>query len=425
MPSYESQFTGKEIDERLGKIPDIESKVEELENNGTGKAGGYYVPFVDNDGDLSWNPTESAMPSVETKNIKGADGFSPVVEVTQYSNSITGKSGMTVTVQNKDGTFNSASVEDGKDGTDGKSAYQYAVAGGYTGTEEEFAELMASGTGGKEEVYIGDTEPTDENIKLFIDTSDEEKIPLSEFENDVGFITEAPQADWSQNDETAADFVKNRTHWAEDVDEVFIEEAVYLYSEDDGGILFLDKSLVVGDTYVIRWNDVDYECVPIIVTTEYGSITYFGNPVMIGGDDNGMPFSGGDAGDMIVFFAEEDTKIGVRHLYTKYHKLSSEFFPKPFLIPTTKLKVSNNNCLITASGDSTELAKYLLNDFPVFVEAIDEEGHQARYKIVGWITIYPMKLEKDCASDTPLFLFAHGMDITNNFRITINWNPID
>lgn len=31
----------------------------------------------------------------------------------------------------------------GKDGTDGKSAYQYATDGGYTGTEEEFAKKLA------------------------------------------------------------------------------------------------------------------------------------------------------------------------------------------------------------------------------------------------------------------------------------------
>ena len=32
-------------------------------------------------------------------------------------------------------------------GADGKSAYQYAVEGGYTGTEEEFAEKLAAGSG--------------------------------------------------------------------------------------------------------------------------------------------------------------------------------------------------------------------------------------------------------------------------------------
>ena len=36
-----------------------------------------------------------------------------------------------------------AAIPSGKDGADGKSAYQYAVDGGYTGTETEFAEKMA------------------------------------------------------------------------------------------------------------------------------------------------------------------------------------------------------------------------------------------------------------------------------------------
>lgn len=38
--------------------------------------------------------------------------------------------------------------EPGPAGEDGKSAYAYAKEGGYTGTEEEFAEMLASGTGG-------------------------------------------------------------------------------------------------------------------------------------------------------------------------------------------------------------------------------------------------------------------------------------
>ena len=41
------------------------------------------------------------------------------------------------------GAFDGADGSPGKDGVDGKSAYKYAVDGGYTGTEEEFAAKMA------------------------------------------------------------------------------------------------------------------------------------------------------------------------------------------------------------------------------------------------------------------------------------------
>ena len=50
----------------------------------------------------------------------------------------------------------------GASGTDGKSAYQYAVEGGYTGTETEFAAKLAEETYSKSEIdaimgsYIND-----------------------------------------------------------------------------------------------------------------------------------------------------------------------------------------------------------------------------------------------------------------------------
>lgn len=66
----------------------------------------------------------------------GNDGHSPVVTAT--------KSGKTTTIS-VDGA-DIATVEDGAPGAkgaDGKSAYQYAVDGGYTGTEAEFTDKLA------------------------------------------------------------------------------------------------------------------------------------------------------------------------------------------------------------------------------------------------------------------------------------------
>lgn len=72
----------------------------------------------------------------------GADGYSPSANVTQNGN------GVTITITDKNGTT-TATVTNGKDGSDGspgadgKSSYQYAVEGGYTGTEAEFAAKQA------------------------------------------------------------------------------------------------------------------------------------------------------------------------------------------------------------------------------------------------------------------------------------------
>lgn len=84
--------------------------------------GGYYTPIVE-DGILSWGKSQEDMPDVAPANIKGSDG------------------------------------KDGNDGNDGKTAYEYAVDGGYEGTEEEFAQKLA-----EEAVLKSDTVGTYEEI---------------------------------------------------------------------------------------------------------------------------------------------------------------------------------------------------------------------------------------------------------------------
>ena len=83
---------------------------------GSGEAGGYYAPAVDADGNLSWTASKADMPAVDGTNIKGPQG-------TKGDKGNTGATGQA--------------------GADGKSAYAYAVEGGYTGTEAEFAAKLA------------------------------------------------------------------------------------------------------------------------------------------------------------------------------------------------------------------------------------------------------------------------------------------
>lgn len=101
------------IEQILRSIVELENKVDSGGSGGSGEAGGYYTPAVDADGNLSWTASKADMPAVDGANIKGPQG---------------------------------------------KSAYQYAQEGGYTGTEEEFAAKLA------EEI------PTDSHINSLIDT---------------------------------------------------------------------------------------------------------------------------------------------------------------------------------------------------------------------------------------------------------------
>ena len=77
----------------------------------------------------------------------GADGFSPEAKVEETED------GAKITITDKNGTTEATvkNGKDGKDGVDGKTAYEYAKDGGYTGTEEEFAQKMAEENPTKEE----------------------------------------------------------------------------------------------------------------------------------------------------------------------------------------------------------------------------------------------------------------------------------
>lgn len=101
--------------------PDSDDVVDELPAGPAGEDGGYYTPAVTQTepgkAEFSWTASKEGMSDIAPQSITlpqgepGADG--------------------------KEGP-------QGEPGADGKSAYQYALDGGYTGTEEEFAEKLAA-----------------------------------------------------------------------------------------------------------------------------------------------------------------------------------------------------------------------------------------------------------------------------------------
>ena len=169
----------------------------------SGEDGGYYSPSVDADGNLSWTASKTGMPAVDGANIKGPKG----------DTGATGPKGDTgaAGAQGPKGDTGATGAT-GPAGADGKSAYAYAVEGGYTGTEEEFAAKLAqekfanpnaltftgavtgsydgseavtveipSGGGGSEAGYK-------DSLKLLDVTLDDETAGLKNYEYDVSGI---------------------------------------------------------------------------------------------------------------------------------------------------------------------------------------------------------------------------------------------
>ena len=99
------------------------------------------------------------------------------------------------------------------------------------------------------------------------------------------------QPDWNQNDETAADYVKNRPFYTGDpVETVLVEESTVSFAYA-GGIYWAQFPLTfeatVGETYKVSWDGSDYECTCV----DFNGYLAIGNLSVAGaGSDTGEPF---------------------------------------------------------------------------------------------------------------------------------------
>ena len=106
--------------------------------------------------------------------------------------------------------------------------------------------------------------------------------PLAVYRVKQEILSNAQQSDWSQNDTTAANYVKNRTHWINKSEKalwsmkgVFPEDVKQYSSMEDPAPL-----LVAGTEYLVRWNGTEYTCTAYVDT----------QMVSIGGESYGLPF---------------------------------------------------------------------------------------------------------------------------------------
>ena len=104
-------------------------------------------------------------------------------------------------------------------------------------------------------------------------------------------VTNLPQADWNQNDSTAADYVKNRPFYTGDpVEAVLVEETTAPFSENNGlygAEVPSTFEATVGQTYKVSWDGSVYEC----SCGDLEGELFLGNLSIPGaGSDTGEPF---------------------------------------------------------------------------------------------------------------------------------------
>ena len=145
------------------------------------------------------------------------------------------------------------------------------------------------------------------------------------------------QSDWNQNDETAADYVKNRPFYTGNpVETVLVEESTVSFAEAHEGIygaeilpMFLATA---GETYTVYWDGTAYECV---------CVNHMGYPVLgnlsiaFGGGDTGEPFVIMMSNEYIVIYttdASASHTFSISKVLQEIVKIDTKylpFMPKP------------------------------------------------------------------------------------------------
>ena len=150
------------------------------------------------------------------------------------------------------------------------------------------------------------------------------------------------QPDWNQNDNTAADYIKNRPFYTGDpVETVVVEESTISFSDSDE--LYIAQfqstfSATVGESYNVSWDGTVYEC----KCADFNGNLVIGNLSILGvGSDTGEPFimivDNGSAIDIctkdtsashtisISVFAVEVVKIDPKYLYMPFKPIGKSY----------------------------------------------------------------------------------------------------
>ena len=194
--------------------------------------------------------------------------------------------------------------------------------------------------------YAGDVYVTGDGKNDFAGAK---KVATEEYVDEAVTRAEIPQSNWSQNDPTAKDYVKNRTHWDEYEIVTFPDRIDYVTSGESvaGGagiryaaeLISQDKvycpALVSGESYTVMWNGVAYTSTCVELSEEGTTFYLLGNLSALGIDTPdadkpfGMAITTDKEGATIVVSMDASTEptISITGPVRVTHKLDSRFLP--------------------------------------------------------------------------------------------------
>lgn len=142
------------------------------------------------------------------------------------------------------------------------------------------------------------------------------------------------QPDWNQNDPNAADYVKNRTHYSENVTIQYADNVTIETADGEPAINpFTMDEIIEGQTYTITWDGTVYNCVAYIAEGPNAPSLGNGELGEVSGG-NGEPFFivVFDGATMVFANAGTHTVSITAENIEKVHKIDPKYLPdeKPY-----------------------------------------------------------------------------------------------
>ena len=149
------------------------------------------------------------------------------------------------------------------------------------------------------------------------------------------------QPDWNQNDETAADYVKNRPFYEDMAETVLIEESTVSFAlSGDLYVAQIQSNFVatIGETYKVSWDGTAYECVCV----DFNGYIAIGNLSVVGaGSDTGEPFIMKVNNENVIQIGTKDTSashtFSISGFVSEVVKIDRKYLPSPLIIDVTNL----------------------------------------------------------------------------------------
>lgn len=201
------------------------------------------------------------------------------------------------------------------------------------------------------------------------------------------------QADLSQNDETAPDYVKGRTHYKEHL--TIYPEKTLVMDGDGQAYDEVDCEIVKGDTYEVYYNGTKYTC----IAEEYddGEVVggFLGNLEAVDGSNTGEPFAIVVAqGVFYVLPLDGSTEVTIEIIHISAVKIPTEYYDRVFYVDV----VEGETDVYSTTTTPADIKNALTKDIPIIARVTNRDADGFKNQIyvpLGYIPLAPYEYLKN------------------------------